>query len=96
MDDVSIIKPCTEESDLGVTFTTDLKFSCHINNAIHKASKMIGIIHRTFHALTPHTLSLLYRSLVRPHLDYACVLRQPYFLKISEQWKQFKEELLDC
>ena len=36
MDDVSIIEQCTEESDLGVTFKTDLSF-CHINNAIHKA-----------------------------------------------------------
>ena len=42
---------------------------------------MIGIIHRTFHALTPHTLHLLYTSLVRPHLDYACVVWQPYLLK---------------
>ena len=83
MNDVSIIKQCTEESDLGVMFTTDLKFSCHINNAMHKASKMIGIIHRTFHAFTPHTLRLLYTSLVR---DYAC---NHIFLKISEYWKQF-------
>ena len=66
--DVSIIQQCTEESDLGVTFTTDLKFSHHINNAIRKASKMVGIVYRTFHALSPHTLRLLNTSLVRPHL----------------------------
>jgi len=73
-DYVFIIQHCTEESDLGVTFTTDLKFTHHINTVICEASKMIGIIYRTFHMLTPHTLRLLYTSLVRPHLDYACVV----------------------
>ena len=76
-----IIQQCTEESDLGVIFTVDLKFSHHINSAIHKVSKMIGIIYHTFHKLTPYTLRLLYTSLVRSHLDYACVVWQPYLLK---------------
>jgi len=72
-----------EEFDLGVTFTTDLKFTHHINTVtvICKVSKMIGIIYRTFNMLTPHTLRLLYTSLVRPHLDFACVVWQPYLLK---------------
>jgi len=80
-DYVSIIQHSTKESDLGVTFITDFKFPCHINAVICTASKMIGIIYRTFRMLTPHTLRLLYTSLVRPHLDYACVVWQPYFLK---------------
>jgi len=42
---------------------------------------MIGIIYRTFHMLAAHTLRLLYPSLVRPHLDFACVFWQPYLLK---------------
>jgi len=75
------MQQCTEESDLRVIFTADLKFSCHINSAIRKASKMIGIIYRTFHKLTPYTLHFLYTSLVRSHLDYTCVVWQPYLLK---------------
>jgi len=42
---------------------------------------MIGIIYCTFHALTPHTLRFLYTSLVRPILNYACVVWQSYLLK---------------
>jgi len=62
--------------------TTFLSFNIvivihHINKVICKASKMIGITYRTFRMLTPHTLHLLYISLVRPHLDYACVAWQP-------------------
>jgi len=30
--------------------------------------------------MTPHSLHLLYASFVRPILDYACVVWQPYFL----------------
>ena len=50
MDDVSVIEQCTEESDLGVTFTTDLKFSCHINNAIHQLSIVyfMRLLHTTY------------------------------------------------
>ena len=79
--DIYIIQQCTEESDLGATFTTDLKISHHINNSIRKASKLVGIIYRTFHVLTPHTLHLLYTSLLRLHLDYARVVWQPHLLK---------------
>jgi len=42
---------------------------------------MIGIIYCTFRMLTPHTLRLLYTSLVRPHLDYTWFVWQPYLLK---------------
>jgi len=66
---------------LDVTFTINLKFYHHIKKAVCKASRMIGIIYCTFHVLTLHTLCLLYISLVRPILDYACVVWQPYLLK---------------
>ena len=81
--DNSIIQQCTKEFDLGVIFTADLKFSCHmyIYSPISKVSKMIGTIYCKFHVLTPYALCLLYTSLVMSHLVYACVVWQPYLLK---------------
>ena len=67
-----------EETDLGALFTTDFKFSRHINNIILKAT---ALIRRTFHNLNPHLFRILYVSLVRPQLDYLSSVWNPYHLK---------------
>ena len=75
------ISSTNEETDLGVLFTTDLKFSRHINNIILKANRALALIRRTFHSLNPHLLRILYISLVRPHLDYLSSIWNPHQLK---------------
>ena len=42
---------------------------------------MVGIIKLTFLHLTPTVFRILYISLVRPHLDYASIIWNPYLLK---------------
>ena len=42
---------------------------------------MVGIIKCTFLHLTPTLFRILYISLVRPHLDYASIIWNPYLLK---------------
>ena len=42
---------------------------------------MVGIIKCTFLHLTPTVFRILYISLVRPHLDYASIIWNPYLLK---------------
>ena len=54
-----------EERDLGVLFTTDAKFSRHVNNIILKANKPLALIRRTFYSLNPHLFRISYVSLVR-------------------------------
>ena len=79
-DDIEIHE-CSEEQDLGITFSSNLKFSKHINLSIMKANRMVGIIKCTFLHLTPTAFCILYISLVRPHLDYASITWNPYLLK---------------
>ena len=62
-----------EENDLGVLFNSSLKFGNHINKIVHKANRLLGLIKRTFSYLEPQILSLLHTTLIRPHLDYACL-----------------------
>ena len=76
-----IIQQTREERDLGITFTDDFKFSKHINLLIYKANKMLGIIYRSFQHLTPTVFRMFYVSLIRPHLDYASAVWNPYLLK---------------
>ena len=75
------ISTTNEETDLGVLFTTDLKFSRHINNIILKANRTLALIRCTLHSLNPHLLRILYVSLVQPRLDYLSSVWNPHQLK---------------
>ena len=66
-----------EEKDLGVLFSSTLKFSHHIKEIVHKVNRLLGLIKRTFKFLEPQMLRNLYTTLIRPHLDYACVIWNP-------------------
>ena len=65
------IQKVTNIKDLGVTFDAHLSFQQHMQEKI-KAYSMIGIIKRNFIHVDSNTFCLLlYKALVRPHLEYA-------------------------
>jgi len=64
--------------DLGVIIDPDLTFDEHIHEKINVASKMLGIIRRNFVDLDKNSFLLLYKSLVRSHLEYAGSVWNPY------------------
>ena len=47
---------------------------------MHKANRLLRLIKRTFNFLEPQILHNLYTALIRPHLDYACVIWNLYQL----------------
>ena len=77
------ISKTKEEKDLGVTFDPQLSFDAHINNKINKANQMIGLIKRTFTYLNKDILLKLYKSLVRPHLEYGNIIWYPLLKRQS-------------
>jgi hypothetical protein len=58
------------EKDLGVHVDRNLSFDIHIGNIVSKANSTIGLIKRTFTNIDQSTFTLLYKSLVRPILEY--------------------------
>src|SRR3989442_8137468 len=64
--------------DLGVLFDSDLTFEDHIYAKINVASKMLGIIRRNFIDLDKTCFLLLYKCMVRSHLEYAGAVWNPY------------------
>ena len=67
------------EKDLGVTIDKNLSFREHISTKINLANRNLGIIFRTFTYLDPEMFLNLYKSLVRPHLEYATVIWSPMY-----------------
>ncbi len=70
-----------EESDLGVTISSDLKYSKHCKMACKKANTMLGFIARNFDYKTPEVVLKLYNSMVRQHLEYTVQFWSPNYKK---------------
>ena len=67
----NILETVHEEKDLGVMVDQDLNFESHLAAKVKKANQVIGIIRRSFLHLDAEMFLQLYKSLVRPHLEYA-------------------------
>ena len=64
----------TEEKDLGVIVDEQLNFNKHIEVKINKANRMPGIIRSTFRYMDSALFKILYKTLVRPHVEYASII----------------------
>ena len=65
-----ILENKSELKDLGILIDEHLKFSNHIAEKVNKANQIMGLIRRTFVHLDMYNFNLLYKSLVRLHLEY--------------------------
>ena len=57
--------------DLRVLFDPFLLFEQHISKIVNKSYSMLGLIQRNFRKLSRECFVVLYKILVRPHLEYA-------------------------
>jgi hypothetical protein len=69
------------ERDVGVYISDDLKWSNQINQAIAKANSKLGLILKTFTSRDKTLMKTLYCSYVRPHLEFAASVWNPYLEK---------------
>ena len=74
-----ILEEVDDERDLGVIIDNSLKFHKHTAAAIKKANAVLGIIKKSFTTLDERILTLLYKSMVRPHLEYGNVIWGPHY-----------------
>ena len=72
----------SEIKDLGITVTKTLQWSQHIKLISSKANRALGVIRRVCRDINdPDIKKLLFYSIVRPQLEYACELWSPYTSK---------------
>ena len=72
------LETVSEEKDLGITVDDELKFSQHIDIKLNKANKLLGLIRHTFKHLTEEVLTSLFKTLVRPQVEYATQVWSPH------------------
>jgi hypothetical protein len=80
-DNSSILQSTDCERDLGVLISSDLKPSNQVNKAASKANSILGMLKRTFTNRDKETWSKLYKSYVRPHIEFAVPAWSPYTKK---------------
>ena len=68
------INNCASEKHLGLILDKKLNFKEHSIEKINKAMKIVGTIKKLRNILPRSSLLTIYKSLVRPHLDYGDVI----------------------
>ena len=66
------------EKDLGIQIDQDLKFRKHAATVVAKAFQILAVIRRSFALMDVRTLPTLFKSLVRPHLEYGNLVWGPF------------------
>ena len=68
------VKKCPHQKHLGIILDSKLDFNIHVDNKIKKCYKIIGIIKRLSVSALRKTLFTIYKSFIRPDLDYGDIL----------------------
>ena len=77
----TLLQPTTEQKDLGVWTTPSMNFSVHCQKAASKANQALGMIKRNFKYMSKSSLMILYKTFVRPHLEYCAPIWNPRYCK---------------
>lgn len=67
--------------DLGIIMSNYLSWNDQVNAVVNKANRVLGIIKRTVGTSNKNIFALLYKTLVRPILEYAVPVWSPYLVK---------------
>ncbi len=82
--DGKVLKAVSEEKDLGVIVTSDFKVGRQCAEAAKKGNRILGMINRAFSCKSTFIVKKLYKSLVRPHLDFCVQAWRPHLKKDIE------------
>jgi hypothetical protein len=67
-----------EHQYLGVTISDKLSWDSNYRRTVSKANRILGMLQRNIHQCSKETKAKAYKALVRPHLEYAAAVTDPY------------------
>ena len=79
------VQLANSQQHLGLILDSKPDFNEHIGNRINKCNKIIGIMKRLSSILSRKSLLTIYKSFVRPNLDYADII---YYKPFNESFKR--------
>ena len=74
----TVLGTTVKEQDLGVTISADMKVSEQCGIAASKGNQILGLIKRNITYKDKKLIILLYKAIVRPHLEYCIQAWRPY------------------
>src|SRR5437867_97671 len=77
----TVLNDVEEEKDLGVIVQNNLKVSQQCSKVVKTANRVLGMTNRTFQNKSKETIIPLYKSLVRPNLEYCVQVWSPHLIK---------------
>src|SRR6266536_4144867 len=83
--DGEVLQNVTEERDLGVIVQANLKVSSQCTKSVNRANQVLGMIYRTITCKNKEIILKLYKTLVRPHLEYCIQAWNPWLIKDIEK-----------
>ena len=77
----NLLTPSEAVRDLGIMIDSELNWNVHRNNICRKSRQMSGWILNTFYTRKQEPLITLFKSLIRPILEFGCEIWIPYKIK---------------
>ena len=87
----AVLGRTTQEKDLGVTFSADMKVSEQCGIAASKGNQILGLIRRTIMYKEKQLIVPLYKAIVRPHLEYCRQAWRPYRKKDIDKLERIQQ-----
>ena len=81
----STVANVTSFKDLGVYISQKCNFNEHVHVICLKANRFLGLVQKVFVSRSKSLLLAIYKSRIRPLLEFGCILWCPYRLYLSEQ-----------
>ena len=78
------LKEIQEERDLGISVTSDLKSARQCKKSAGKARGIIGMVRRNFWRMNRKDFLLIYKTYIRPHLEYCIQAWSPHLQRDIE------------
>ncbi len=75
-----IVYPSEYVRDLGVYIDGNLNWNFHYNQIIKKAKQICAWVLHTFYSRKKEVLLMLFKSLIRPKLEYCCEVWNPFLI----------------
>ena len=87
----SKLSVASSEKDLGVWITPKPDFTMQCDKASARAMQSLGLIKRTFTHLTMESFLILYKTYIRPHLEYCVSIWNPYLARNIDKFERIQQ-----